>query len=155
MNKKCFFIVLGCLLSCLLSSPLAASASDGSLGQSTSEKQYVLKESELNTLSNNLEKLKVINGRQQDTLGKQQEQIKKLNEKLSVAEKQLWKSNEALTKAEDTSRKVNDSLMTVNQSFEKFVNEERRTRLRIKRQRNMWEALCISSLFLFTYHKLN
>lgn len=149
-NTKRLFVLLFLSLSILLFSSCSAMAS----AHIEPDKQYVLSGSELQTLNNNLSKLRSINEQQQERLAKQQEQLKMLNEKLSVAEQQLQKSNEALVRAKDNSQRAEGSLTNANQSLTKLLSEEKETRLRIKRQRNMWEAIGITTLCLLIPHKV-
>lgn len=117
-------------------------------------KTYTISGAKLLKLDSNLKQLKDINKKQQTQLAEQLQQIKLLNEKLEKAEESAKESSEALKQAETASTKAQDSLTNVNQSLMKLSLNEKETRLRIKRQRNMWEAIGITSLCLLISHKV-
>ena len=53
---------------------------------------------------------------------------------------------EELQKAKENSTKASGSLTNANQSLTAWSAEQKRTRLRIKRQRNAWEAIAAGAL---------
>ena len=88
---------------------------------------YTITEAELNQLDSNLQKLEQISATQKTELNL-------LKERLTVLDNQLTISKEQLTQAEK-------SLQSANELLKKFEAEEKRTRLRIKAQRNFWITL--------------
>ena len=131
---------------CFLASPCFASATIDV------NKTYTISGAKLLKLDSNLKQLKEINKKQQMQLAEQSQQIKLLNEKLEKAEKSAKESREALTKAKEASMKAQGSLTNANQSLMKLSLSEKETRLRIKRQRNTWEAVA-GCFAMYTLYK--
>ena len=131
---------------CFLASPCFASATIDV------NKTYTISGAKLLKLDSNLKQLKEINKKQQTQLAEQSQQIRLLNEKLGRAEQSAKESAPALRKAEEASMKAQGSLMNVNQSLMKLSLNEKETRLRIKRQRNTWEAVS-GGLVLYMAYK--
>lgn len=127
--KKWLLAFLLCLLYWwLFLAPATASASG------TPERTYTITETELEGLSIRLQKLAQIS-RTQKTESKQlQEQLTKLEQELARLKNQLATSNTQLTQAQN-------SLQNANQLLDQYGKEAKRTRLRIKAQRNAWEAI--------------
>ena len=134
---------------CFLASPCFASATIDV------NKTYTISGVKLLKLDSNLKQLKEINRKQQMQLAEQSQQIKLLNEKLERAEQSAKESEAALKKAEETSMKAQGSLTNVNQSLMKLSLNEKETRLRIKRQRNTWEAVSGGLVLYMAYKWLN
>ena len=146
--KRLKALITGIVLAslCFLASPCFASATIDA------NRTYTISGEKLLKLDSNLKQLKEINRKQQTQLAEQLQQIKLLNEKLVKAEQSAKESREALTKAEEASMKAQGSLTNVNQSLMKLSLNEKETRLRIKRQRNTWEAIS-GGLALCLVHK--
>lgn len=104
-------------------------------------RSYVISGEQLQTLSNDLKRLRSINEQQRQRLTEQQQQISELQERLATAEQSLTASQEALQTAREQQIRVETSLTSANESLIRWSAEERRTRLRIKAQRNAWEAV--------------
>lgn len=134
---------------CFLASPCFASATIDV------NKTYTISGAKLLKLDSNLKQLKEINRKQQMQLAEQSQQIKLLNEKLERAEQSAKESEAALKKAEEASMKAQGSLTNVNQSLMKLSLSEKETRLRIKRQRNTWEAVSGGLVLYMAYKWLN
>ena len=103
------------------------------------QRTYTVTEQELEQLATNLDKLEQISvtqkrelGRLKDTLTKSQTELNQLKNQLSTSKEQLKQAQTSLDKA--------------NQLLQQYANEEKRTRLRIKRQRNFWIAMTITTL---------
>lgn len=146
--KRLRLLIIGIVLAslCFLASPCFASATIDV------NKTYTISGEKLLKLDSNLKQLKEINRKQQTQLAEQSQQIKLLNEKLVKVEQSAKESREALMKAEEASMRAQGSLMNVNQSLMKLSLSEKETRLRIKRQRNTWEAVA-GCFALYTLHK--
>ena len=95
---------------------------------------YQITETQLNVLEKNLELLDQVLAQQDPELRTLQLQLAESKKELTMLRKELATSKEQLKKAED-------SLRNANLYLEKCEQEEKRTRLRIKAQRNFWEAV--------------
>ena len=107
---------------------------------------YAISGKQLMTLNDDLNRLKAINAQQQQRLEKQTVQLNQLQMQLEEARASLQTSREELQKAKENSTKASDSLTNANQSLTAWSAEQQRTRLRIKRQRNAWEAIAAGAL---------
>ena len=123
-----------------------ASGSASAAGTIEPGASYVISGKQLMTLNDDLNRLKAINAQQQQRLEKQTVQLSQLQMQLEEARASLQTSREDLQKAKENSAKANDSLTNANQSLTAWSAEEKRTRLRIKRQRNSWEAIAAGLL---------
>ena len=101
----------------------------------------------LEQLENNLSKLQLIKDSLQQTCGKQKNQIIDLQTNLATAQQQLaavQKQQIALQLQIQTlitnSKKQETSLQAANESLTAFAADQKRTRVRIKAQRNTWVA---------------
>jgi len=102
-------------------------------------KMYTVTEAELNQLATNLDKLEQISVTQKQELGRLKDTLETSKQELGMLKNQLTISKEQLQKAQT-------SLDKANQLLTQYANEEKRTRLRIKRQRNFWIAMTITTL---------
>jgi len=100
----------------------------------TPEPVYQITETQLNTLERNLSLLDQILAQQDPELTTLQLQLAESKKELATLRNELATSKEQLQKAKE-------SLKNANLYLEKCAAEEKRTRLRIKAQRNFWEAL--------------
>ena len=116
-----------CLLLSFLSAPATCSAS-------TEEPMFLISQSELETLSSNLMRLKELNQ-------KSQRELQTLRSQLTESKAESLKLKARLAELTATSMRQENSLTKANQSLMQYAAEEKRTRLRIKAQRNMWEAM--------------
>ena len=107
------------------------------------EPTYQITEQELSQLENNLNRLQAINSNSQTELTTLRQQLEKSQQELIVARKKSVQLQQQLADLKLASQKQSDLLATVNKSFEAYAAEEKRTRLRIKAQRNGWEAACV------------
>lgn len=132
-TKKLLLLVLSALFAYwLLLAPATCSASG------TPEPVYQITEQELTQLETNLTRLEQLSQAQQGELTRLREQLKKSEQELQLLKNQLNTSKEQLMTAQQL-------LQTANESLQQFAAEEKRTRLRIKAQRNLWE--CVSMAF--------
>ena len=130
-------LLLSLLLSCWLGVGLRTVSASGT---------YQITETELNTLDSNLQRLEQISQTQQQELGRLKTTLETSKRELAMLKNQLNISKEQLTQAQT-------SLSNANQLLQQYAEEEKRTRLRIKRQRNMWIGFTITAVILaVAYH---
>lgn len=127
-TKKLLLLLLSLLLCWwLFFAPGTASASG------TQEPVYQITETELVTLENNLAQLRSINSKLQMELAAQKRELYVLKQESSQLVNQLRSlQQQSLTQQE--------LLTNANRSLEEYATEAKRTRLRIKAQRNGWAA---------------
>ena len=99
----------------------------------------MITEEELVRLEDNLSRLKSINTRLQTESATQKEQAKVLLEQVTRLQSQLATLREA-------SQKQQDLLTNANRSLAEYATEAKRTRLRIKAQRNWWECVAVAAV---------
>lgn len=116
-----------CLLLSFLSAPATCSAS-------TEEPMFLISQSELETLSSNLMRLKELNQ-------KSQWELQTLRSQLTESKAESLKLKARLAELTATSMRQETSLTNVNRLLSEYSTDQRRTRLRIKAQRNTWEAV--------------
>ena len=116
-----------CLLLSFLSAPATCSAS-------TEEPMFLISQSELETLSSNLMRLKELNQ-------KSQRELQTLRSQLTESKAESLKLKARLAELTATSMRQETSLTNVNRLLSEYSTDQRRTRLRIKAQRNTWEAM--------------
>ncbi len=120
---------LACLFSWwLLSVSATCSASP------TQEKMYTITETQLQALEQKLTLLDQVLAQQSPELTTLQLQLTESRRELATLRNELSISKEQLTKAED-------SLRNANLYLEKYAQEEKKKRLKIKAQRNTWAAV--------------
>ena len=90
---------------------------------------YTITEEELTQLETNLQKLEQLSSTQKTELTRLQEQLTKSEQELALLKSQLATSSTQLTQAQN-------SLQTANELLDKFAQEEKNKRLKIKAQRN-------------------
>lgn len=127
---------LYCILSALLLCFSLCSAPGTSLASGTPEPVYQITETELATLESNLARLSAINSKLQLESKTQNTQVAQLQEQLRLLQSQL-------TALRQESEKQQALLMKANKSLAEYATEAKRTRLRIKAQRNTWTAISI------------
>ncbi|WP_288310695.1 hypothetical protein [uncultured Acidaminococcus sp.] len=112
----------------------------------TEEPMYMVSQSEMERLSSNLMQLKKANEQSQRELKELRKELSTSKTELTEARKQSNELMSELNQLKAASRKQEVSLMTANESLKRFGTEEQRTRLRIKAQRNTWEAVAAGLL---------
>lgn len=127
------------LLCCSFSAP-------GSVAAITAEPMYMITQSEMERLSDNLTRLKKINEESQIELKALRKELATSKVELTEARKQSTELKNQLDELTAASRKQEASLKTANESLKEYAREEKRTRLRIKAQRNTWEAVATGLL---------
>ena len=117
---------------------------------------YQVTAAELRQLESNLTRLQQINDSLRQTCGQQQNRLVDLATALNRAEQQLATAQRQQTALQlqiqtlqDRSTKQEQLLNEANKSFEMFAKEEKARRVRIKAQRNAWEAVAACALIAF------
>ena len=141
------FLPLLCLLVLL---PAATSSA------SETPATYQIPAAELRQLESNLTRLQQINDSLTQALGEQRNKAVDLQTALTEAQKQLTEARRRetalqaeLTSLKSLSKMQAESLEKAYKSFVKFGEEQKRTRLRVKAQRNAWEAVAACALIAF------
>ena len=141
------FLPLLCLLVLL---PAATSSA------SETPATYQITAAELRQLESNLSRLQQINDSLRQTCGQQQNRLVDLATALNRAEQQLATAQRQKTALQlqiqtlqDRSTKQEQLLNEANESFRKYAADQKRTRVRIKAQRNAWEAVAACALIAF------
>lgn len=98
------------------------------------EPVYTITETELVTLENNLAKLSAINSKLQQESKTQNQQSAELLKQVQLLQSQL-------TALRQESEKQQALLTAANKSLEEYAIAAKKERLRIKAQRNAWEAV--------------
>ena len=117
---------------------------------------YQITAAELRQLESNLTRLQQINDSLTQALGEQRNKAVDLQTALTEAQKQLTEARRRqtalqaeLANLKDLSKMQAESLEKANKSFEMFAKEEKARRVRIKAQRNAWEAVAACALIAF------
>ncbi len=129
----------GLLLLCSFSGSASASAT-------TREPVYMMTQSELERLSSNLNELKNSNEQSQQEVRALRKELATSKTELNEARKQSSELKKQLDLLTMASKNQENSLETVNRSLMESAKKEKRTRLRIKAQRNTWEAVAAGLL---------
>ena len=107
---------------------------------------YQITEMELTRLETNLRKLEQLSSTQKTELTRLQEQLTKSEQELALLKSQLATSSTQLTQAQN-------SLQTANELLDKFAQEEKKKRLKIKAQRNTYFALLVAATAFAVCHR--
>lgn len=117
-----------------------------SAAATTREPVYMMTQSELERLSSNLNELKNSNEQSQQEVKALRKELATSRIELNEARKQSSELKKQLDLLTLASKNQETSLETVNRSLMASAKEEKRTRLRIKAQRNTWEAVAAGLL---------
>lgn len=128
-EKRLFLLALSLLFCYWLFAGSATCSASG-----TPEPMYQITESELTTLETNLAQLKSINDRLQTDLKAQSNEATELRKELAALRKEL-------SDLKQQSMMQENSLTNANRLLDEYATEAKRERLRIKAQRNTWEAV--------------
>ena len=135
-EKKLLLLVLS-LLFCFWLFAGSATAS-----ASTPAPQTVTVEvAELNRLDSIFSQLSQVNGKLQNELTDSKTALIKSQAELKRAQQELKQLQLQIATLKALSVNQENSLQKVNESFKQYAEEQKRTRLRIKAQRNTWEAV--------------
>ena len=120
------------------------------------QEAYTVTAAELRQLEGNLTRLQQINDSLTQALGEQRNKAVDLQTALTEAQEQLTEARRRqtalqveLANLKDLSKMQAESLEKANKSFEMFAKEEKARRVRIKAQRNAWEAVAACALIAF------
>lgn len=103
-------------------------------------KMYTLSEQELATLEQNSNELAKINEQLRRTCNGQEVQLTTLQKQLTQAQELSMKLKSQIDRLTAQSAEQRSLIEKTNKLLQESAKEEKRTRLRIKRQRNGWEA---------------
>lgn len=136
-TKRLLLLFLLCLFAWwLLGGSVTASASG------TPDPQTVTVEvAELNRLDSIFSQLSQRNGKLQNELTDSNTELIKSKEALKRAQQELMQLRLQIAALKSLSVNQENLLQKANKSFEEYAAEQKRTRLRIKAQRNTWEAV--------------
>ena len=107
---------------------------------------YQITEAELTQLETNLQKLEQLSNTQKTELTRLREQLAQSQKQLQMLKAQLNTSAEQLTTAQN-------SLQTANELLDKFAQEEKNKRLKIKAQRNTYFTLMVAAAVAAVCHR--
>ena len=107
---------------------------------------YQITEAELTRLETNLRKLEQLSSTQKTELTRLRQQLAQSQEQLQMLKAQLNTSAEQLTTAQN-------SLQTANELLDKFAQEEKKKRLKIKAQRNTYFTLMVAATIAAVCHR--
>lgn len=108
----------------------------GGYAEAAPQAMYQISETELSRLESNLAKLKTHNEKYSKELEMQQSE-------LEASREQLAKLREELEALGSKSRETEQLLKSANASLKQYAEEEKRKRLVIKRQRNLYAFLVV------------
>lgn len=103
-------------------------------------KMYTLSEQELTTLEQNSSELARINEQLQATCNGQEVQLTTLQKQLTQAQGLSLKLKNQIDRLTAQSVEQQSLIEKTNRLLQESAKEEKQTRLRLKRQRNTWEA---------------
>lgn len=127
-----------CLSLLLLALPCYAAPSPDT--STVPGKMYTLSEQELATLEQNSNELAKINEQLRKTCNGQEIQLTTLRKQLTQAQELSLKLKSQIDSLTAQSAEQRSLIEKTNKLLQESAKEEKRTRLRIKRQRNAWEA---------------
>lgn len=130
------FVLLLSPLSGALPVTFAATTED-----TKSEAVYTMTEDELTELQNSINSLLTSSDNLQSQSEMQQLKAETLQQKLAAMQVKLLTLQNQLQAVELKSKDQERRLSAANESFRQYAAEEKRTRLRLKAQRNSWEAV--------------
>lgn len=143
---RCYAFWLAFLSSLLLFSAATFAAS----GTPEMPETYQVTAQELTELQSNLTRLQELNSELRQTSGTLRNQLvdcqtelAQAREQLTAAEKQSMELRNQLTALTEKSMSQDALLTRANESLKEFSAEQKRTRLRIKAQRNAWQAASV------------
>lgn len=133
-TKKLLLLFLSLLLCWWLFFAPGTCSASGTQIPVPEEKTYTITETQLRGLEMRLQTLDQVLAQQSPELTTLMQQLAESKKELTMLRNELSMSKEQLTKAEE-------SLRNANLYLEKCAAEEKKTRLKIKAQRNTWAAV--------------
>ena len=139
IEKKLLLLVLSLLFCFWLFAGSATASASG-----TPDPQTVTMEvAELNRLDNIFSQLSQVNGKLQNELTDSKTALIKSQAELKRAQQELKQLQLQIATLKALSVNQENSLQKVNESFKQYAEEQKRTRRRIKAQRNGWIAATV------------
>lgn len=136
-EKRLLLLFLSCLFCYWL---LGASATCSASG--TQEKQTVTVEiAELDRLDSIFSQQQQINGKLLNELTDSRAELLKSQAALKKAQQELRMLQLQMNELKSLSESQENLLQKANESFKQYAAEQKKTRLRVKAQRNTWEAI--------------
>lgn len=129
----CFFF------SCL--SPTVSMAASATRADTKQEAMYWMTENELTELQTSLNEALNSSMTSQMASENQQQRAEKLQTELLTTQTKLLELQNKLLALQNRSAEQERRLSAANESFRQYAAEEKRTRLRLKAQRNSWEVV--------------
>ena len=111
-----------------------------------SEAVYTMTEDELTELQSSLNEVLQNSMTSQMASENQQQRAEKLQTELLTTQTKLLELQNKLLALQNRSAEQERRLSAANESFRQYAAEEKRTRLRLKAQRNSWEAVAAGLL---------
>ena len=143
-EKKLLLLVLSLLFCFWLFAGSATASASG-----TPDPQTVTMEmAELNRLDSIFSQLSQVNGKLQNELTDSKAALLKSQEALKKAQQELKQLQLQIATLKALSVNQENSLQKVNESFKQYAEEQKRTRLRIKAQRNFWECFAAAAVIV-------
>ena len=136
-EKKLLLLVLSLLFCFWLFAGSATASASGTPDPQT----VTLEVAELNRLDSIFSQLSQVNGKLQNELTDSKTALIKSQAELKRAQQELKQLQLQIATLKALSVNQENSLQKVNESFKQYAEEQKRTRLRIKAQRNTWEAV--------------
>ena len=128
----------------LFSAPAIASASG------TPPQKVTVEMAELDRLDSIFSQQQQINGKLLNELTDSNTELAKSQTALKKAQQELMQLRLQITALKSLSENQEHLLQKANESFKEYAAEQKRTRLRIKAQRNTWEAVaCLAIIGCF------
>ncbi len=128
----------------LFLAPATASASG------TPPQKVTVEMAELDRLDNIFSQQQQINGKLLNKLTDSRTELAKSQAALKKAQQELMQLRLQITALKSLSESQENLLQKANESFKEYAAEQKRTRLRIKAQRNTWEAVaCLAIIGCF------
>lgn len=119
----------------------ATSSASGTPDPQTVMVEVAVEVAELNRLDNIFSQLSQVNGKLQNELTDSKTALIKSQAELKRAQQELKQLQLQIATLKALSVNQENSLQKVNESFKQYAEEQKRIRLRIKAQRNTWEAV--------------
>lgn len=143
-EKKLLLLVLSLLFCFWLFAGSATASASG-----TPDPQTVTMEmAELNRLDSIFSQLSQVNGKLQNELTDSRTELLKSQEALKKARQELMQLRLQMTVLKSLSENQENSLQKVNESFKEYAAEQKRTRLRVKAQRNFWGCFAAAAVIV-------
>ena len=138
-EKKLFLLALSLLFCYWLFVGSATASASGTPDPQT----VTLEVAELNRLDSIFSQLSQVNGKLQNELTDSKTALIKSQAELKRAQQELKQLQLQIATLKALSVNQENSLQKVNESFKQYAEEQKRTRLRIKAQRNAWIAATV------------